>query len=701
LRIDLMQKLADLHPPIFRVPGGNYLEGNTFADRFNWSATIGPVENRPGHYNSAWGYWSTDGMGLDEYLQMAEEVGAQPILAVYAGYTLNGTSDTGATLTNDVNDAVNELHYVLDPTSTSWGAMRAANGHPAPYNVNYVEIGNEDFFSSTYPTRYPLFYNSIHTAFPSLKIIATSSSTGGSPFDVLDDHFYNSPSWFIANSNHYDNVARGSYKIFVGEYAAREGAPTNDMAAALGDAAWLLGLERNSDLVTMSSYAPLWANVNGVQWTPDLIGFNNTSSYGSPSYYGQVMLSQNHGTTVVSSSVTGAGGLQTLVTRTGTTYYLTVINTLASANVATVNLSGVSLVSPTAAATMLSASSSTATNSITDPTNIVPVTSGVSGLGTSFTQAFPAYSITILQFTANVGAPNTPTNSSPTNGATNVSLTPTLNAGAFSDPDPSDSQGASQWIVVRTSDSSTVFDSGTDTVHLTSLTLPAGSLAGTTGYTWKVRYQDHDGNWSNYSTSTSFTTAAVPAPQPVSSSFAFDEPGGMKIRVQFSANVGASIDINDLNLQTVPSGPVFHAASVSYDSGTNTATFILPLSLPDANYVATLNASGITDGQQTLSGNILLNFFVLGGDANRDRKVDATDLGILSLNWNQTGRAFSQGNFDYSADGLVNVNDLDILAAHWQQALAAPVLSPAPPHIRSPVRRAIDAIEPAPTPMWG
>ncbi len=149
-----MQKLVDLHPAFFRVPGGNYLEGNDYADRFNWQATIGPVEDRPGHMDP-WGYWSTDGMGLDEYLQMAELAGAQPILAVYAGYTLNGTSDTGTTLTNDVTSAVNELHYVLDPVTTYWGALRAANGHPDPYNVNYVEIGNEDFFSSTYSTPLP------------------------------------------------------------------------------------------------------------------------------------------------------------------------------------------------------------------------------------------------------------------------------------------------------------------------------------------------------------------------------------------------------------------------------------------------------------------------------------------------------------------------------------------------------------------
>src|SRR5262249_52927568 len=160
--------------------------------------------------------------------------------------------------------------------------------------------------------------------------------------------------------------------------------------------------------------------------------------------------------------------------------------------------------------------------------------------------------------------------------------------------------------------------------HLTSFTLPSGTLVGATAYSWKVRYQDHDGNWSGYSTPTSFTT--VPPPQAISSSFAFDEPGGMKVRVQFSSSVGASIDPNDLNIQTVPGGRVCHASTVSYDAGTNTATFILPLSLPDANYVASLNASGISDGQQTLSGNIAQDFFVLGGDANRDRKVDSTDL---------------------------------------------------------------------------
>jgi alpha-L-arabinofuranosidase len=331
---------------------------------------------------------------------MAQEAGAQPILAVYAGYTLNGSTDTGATLQADVQDAVNEIHYLTDPVTTTWGAERAANGHPAPYKIKQVEIGNEDFFSSNYAARYPLFYSAIHTAFPSLQIIATATNTGGAPYDILDEHFYQSPSWFEANSNYFNSVDRSGPKIFIGEYASNEGYPTNDLNSALGDASWLLGLERNSDVVTESSYAPLWANVNGLQWTPDLIGFNNTTSYGSPSYYAQVMLSHNHGTKVISDRLSGSPGLVALVTRTKQTYYVTVVNTGGTAHPATINLRGVSSTATTATSITMSGSSTQATNSVTNPANVVPVTGTVSGIGTSFSNTFSPYSITILEFDA-------------------------------------------------------------------------------------------------------------------------------------------------------------------------------------------------------------------------------------------------------------------------------------------------------------
>jgi alpha-L-arabinofuranosidase len=407
LRPDLMEKLAAMKPATFRVPGGNYLEGNYYADRFKWYETIGKLENRPGHFNSAWGYWSSDGMGLDEYLQMAEEIGSRPILAVYAGYSLRGDSSTGAQLTTDVQDAINELHYVLDPVTTSWGAMRAANGHPAPYDVREVEVGNEDFFSSTYSARYPLFYDAIRAAFPQLKIIASDVNTGGRPYDILDEHYYNSPAWFQNSFDFYTNRSRASPKVMVGEYAANQGNPTNNMASALGDATFMLGTMKNSDLVTMAMYAPIWANVNGIQWAPDLIGFDASTSYGSPTYYAQAMLASNHGQTVVSSSLSGATGLRTLTTRTGNTYYVTLINTAAAARTTTINLSGVTNVGPNGTIISMSAASSSETNSITDPTHIVPLTSTVYDLASAFTRQLPANSITILKITASNGTADT------------------------------------------------------------------------------------------------------------------------------------------------------------------------------------------------------------------------------------------------------------------------------------------------------
>ena len=401
LRVDLMRKLAALHPAFFRVPGGNYLEGNTFATRFDWSTTVGPDYLRPGHQNTAWNYWSTDGLGLDEYLQMAEELGASPVLAVYAGYSLDGETQTGSTLDSLATDAVNELHYALDPVSTGWGRQRAANGHAAPYRISYVEIGNEDWFTNSYNTRYPVFYNAIHAAFPNLRFIATATETAA-PYDVIDDHFYQSPGWFESNSHYYDTASRTGPKVFVGEYASQEGRPTPDMDAAEGDASWLLGLERNSDLVIMSSYAPLLVNVNNDEWATNLIGFNGLTSYGSPTYYAQEMLATQHGANVVPTTQFNAGNLQIAVTRTAATgdTYLTVVNTGGTAQRTAIDLAGLHRVTSEGTATVLSAATSLSTNSITDPNAIVPRNFPVSNLGNNFDFTFAGNSITILRFQA-------------------------------------------------------------------------------------------------------------------------------------------------------------------------------------------------------------------------------------------------------------------------------------------------------------
>jgi alpha-N-arabinofuranosidase len=297
-RIDLMKLLAGMRPAFLRFPGGNYLEGNSIKERFEWKNTIGPLASRPGH-QSPWGYRSTDGMGLLEFLEWCQDLHMQPLLAIYAGYSLNGEYiKPGADLEPYVQDALDEIEYVTGSTNTKWGKQRSLDGHPAPFQLNYVEIGNEDGFdrSSSYSDRFAQFFDAIKAKYPHLQLIATASVKNRTP-DVIDDHYYRSAYAMEQDSGHYDKYNRKGPKIFVGEWASTEGSPTPTFNAALGDAAWLTGLERNSDLVIMEAYAPLLVNISpgGSQWGTNLIGYNALSSYGSPSYYVQAMFGQNHG----------------------------------------------------------------------------------------------------------------------------------------------------------------------------------------------------------------------------------------------------------------------------------------------------------------------------------------------------------------------------------------------------------------------
>jgi len=401
LRTDLMTKMAALKPAFIREPGGNYLEGDTIATRFNWKNTIGPVWTRPGHMDDAWGYWSTDGMGLLEYLEWAQSLGAQPLLAVYAGYSLDGEHVPLDQLGPYVQDALDEIQYATGSTSTAWGAKRAADGHPAPFSIGYVEIGNEDFFdgSGSYDGangRFAQFYDAIKAAYPSIKIIATEPVTARTP-ELVDQHYYQSPSWMNAHANLFDTAARTGPKIMVSEWASQEGSPTPDLNAALGDASWLTGLERNSDVVQFEAYAPLLANVNSFQWNTNLIGFDALTSYGSPSYYVQEMMSNNHGDQVLSAAYDGAGGINVVSTKDSATgkIYITVVNPGSIAEAVTVNVSGATIPT-TGSATVLTSTRPTDTNTISNPANVVPTTSSVTGLGPTFTRTFPAYSVTVL-----------------------------------------------------------------------------------------------------------------------------------------------------------------------------------------------------------------------------------------------------------------------------------------------------------------
>ena len=404
-RIDLMQKLAATHPAFLRLPGGNYLEGDHIADRYPWEKTLGPLVDRPTH-PSPWGYRSSDGLGLLEFLEWCQDLHMQPVLAVYAGYSMAQEHVTpGPDLAPYVQSALDEIEYASGGPDTKWGAVRARDGHPAPFPLTYVEVGNEDEFdkSGSYDGRFAQFYDAIKKTYPKLQVIATAPVKSRTP-DVIDDHFYRTAQEFFEDTHHYDNTDRKGPKIFVGEWATREGSPTPDMGAALADAAWLTGLERNSDIVIMASYAPLFINVNpgASQWVPDLIGYDALQSYGSPSYYAQVMFSNNLGNEVPASTLSGVHPLLfTSVTRdtSNRMLYVKVVNASSKAQPLEIHLTGKDKPAATATVTTLSGNSTAETNSIADPTRIVPVQSRVSDVFTDWRQTFPPYSIQVIGIT--------------------------------------------------------------------------------------------------------------------------------------------------------------------------------------------------------------------------------------------------------------------------------------------------------------
>jgi alpha-N-arabinofuranosidase len=418
-RPDLMQMLIDMKPAFLRFPGGNYVEGSTIATRFDWKKTIGPLTQRPGH-PSPWGYRSTDGMGLLEFLLWCEDMEAEPVLAVFAGYSLRGEHvKPGPDLEPYIQDALDEIEYVSGSVTTHWGAQRARDGHPTPFPLHYVEVGNEDFFdrSGSYDARFAQFYDAIKAKYPDLKIISTVGNeqpavkrVQSTHPDVLDEHYYRSTETFLQTSpTHYEDYDRKGPEIFVGEWGAYEDIapwngrsrslpPTPNMKAALGDAAWMTAMERNSDLVTLQCYAPLLVNVNpgGRQWRPDLIGYNALRAYGSPSYYAIRMFSHNHGDTILKTHMTGAPllGSVTRDSKTGT-IFIKYVNPQPAPQTVRIDLKDIRSVASSATMMVLTADP-TATNSIDEPSRVVPVTQRVRGIASSFTHTFPPYSITVL-----------------------------------------------------------------------------------------------------------------------------------------------------------------------------------------------------------------------------------------------------------------------------------------------------------------
>jgi alpha-L-arabinofuranosidase len=398
--------MAAMHPHFLRLPGGNYLEGDTLADWYDWKKTIGPRVNRPGH-QAPWSYWSTDGLGLLEFLEWCEDLHVEPVLAVYAGYALKGEHvATGHDLEPYVQSAVDEVEYVTGDVSTKWGAERARDGHPAPFPLHYIEIGNEDEFdkSHSYDARFAQFAQALRQHYPQYKLIATTrvkEANAGEQPDLIDDHFYKSPAAMFDLVHHYDNEPRTGPKIFVGEWATRSGSPTPNFGDALGDAAWMTAMERNSDLILMASYAPLLTNVNpeAMQWPTDLIGYDASSSYGSPSYYAQCLFATHLGDGAAQTTITGAGArffYSATVSSKDHVLHLKLVNASDVDQALRIRLTDISAGDSVAQIDSLHAASFEATNSITLPKAIQPVASSLPFKGHEFNEVVPQFTIQVI-----------------------------------------------------------------------------------------------------------------------------------------------------------------------------------------------------------------------------------------------------------------------------------------------------------------
>ncbi len=319
LRPDLANMLLNLRPSFVRFPGGSWVDGSSLANAYHWQLTVGDPANRVPRSN-LWGYMVDNGLGYHEYLQMCEDIGATPLLDVNAGMDVGQNAVPVSQLGPWVQEAVNAIAYANDGIDTPWGALRAANGHPAPFNLQYIEIGNENG-GSAYNANYGLFYDAIKSSYPAVHIIANSwgSIPSSRPVEIMDEHYYQSAAWFIQNANHYDSYSRNGPKVFVGEYATAFAIPPATFPAtlwnAIGEAAWMTGLERNSDVVALASYAPLFCNLNNPSWYPDLIYFNGTQVYGTPSYYVQQMFSRNRGDVVLPLTVSAVSNLISVTPR--------------------------------------------------------------------------------------------------------------------------------------------------------------------------------------------------------------------------------------------------------------------------------------------------------------------------------------------------------------------------------------------------
>lgn len=423
LRADLAQTLADLHPKFMRFPGGCVSHGNGLENIYNWKETIGPLEARRPQRN-IWNYHQSKGLGFYEFFQFCEDIGCEPLPVLAAGVCCQNSSVGGfgqqggipmAQMPRYTQDILDLIEWANGDAKTSvWGRKRAEQGHPAPFHLKYIGIGNEDLISKVFEERYLMIVKAIKAKYPDITVCGTvgpfykgSDYTEGwrvaheNHIDMVDEHYYVSPSWFYYNQHFYDNYQRNNTKVYVGEYAAHVPARTACIETALAEALHICNLERNGDVVSMSSYAPLLAKDGHTQWNPDLIRFNNTSVRLTPDYYAQQLCSVHSGDTYIPCSLTSDNtqhGINERIavsvvrdTRSGN-IYIKLVNALPFYVNTTLNLDPTNTFLPQG--TTKQADLSILTGQPAD-TNARPMTSTIN-VSSRFPYNMPPYSFTVI-----------------------------------------------------------------------------------------------------------------------------------------------------------------------------------------------------------------------------------------------------------------------------------------------------------------
>ncbi|MGN0777525.1 MAG: alpha-L-arabinofuranosidase C-terminal domain-containing protein [Aristaeellaceae bacterium] len=410
LRSDLVAAMAALHPSFLRFPGGCVAEGSYYRSNFyNWKDTVGPVEQRKENYNT-WGYMQSYGLGYYEYFCLSEAIGALPLPVVHAGLLCQARETLEAPipmaeLDAYVQDVLDLIEFARGGTDTTWGALRAEMGHPEPFDLRYLAIGNENW-GDVYFNRYDVISKAVKAAWPDITTIVAAgpvADNGASwsairarfPDSMVDEHYYMDSDWFPAHVKRYDTYSRAT-KVFLGEYAAHEeavsGKRPNNLYSALCEAAYLTGIERNSDVVSMCCYAPLLAREGMQQWTPDLIWFNATQVLLTPNYYVQQMFAATAGEQVVGSEWNGSSDVYQVATRKGSTLYVKLVNLSGEACEVKLELPGV----PDGTGTVkLLTGEPHAQNTFAAPEQVVPTESACQVADEQLTAEVPAYAVCI------------------------------------------------------------------------------------------------------------------------------------------------------------------------------------------------------------------------------------------------------------------------------------------------------------------